>query len=51
MLIMKVQKKHKNIIDLKLRLTVTQKKKLRKVVRKRGNVLLYPYFHPQGSEL
>ena len=46
MLIMKVQKKHKNITGLKLRPTVTQKKKLRKVVRKKGKVPMYPYFHP-----
>ena len=46
MLIMKVQKKHKNITGLKFRPTVTQKKKMRKVVRKRGKVPLYPYFHP-----
>ena len=47
MLIMKVQKKHKNITGLKFRPTVTQKKKMRKVVRKRGKVPLYPYFHPK----
>ena len=46
MLIMKVQKKHKNITGLKLRPTVTQKKKMRKVVRKKGKVPLYLYFHP-----
>ena len=46
MLIMKVQKKHKNITGLKFQPTVTQKKKMRKVVRKRGKVPLYPYFHP-----
>ena len=46
MLITKVQKKHKNITDLKLRPTVTEKRKLGKVVRKRGKVPLYPYFHP-----
>ena len=46
MLIMQVQKKHKNITSLKLRPTVTQKKKMRKVVRKREKVPLYPYFHP-----
>ena len=46
MLIMNMQKKHKNITGLKLRPTITQKKKMRKVVRKRGKVLLYPYFHP-----
>ena len=46
MLITKVQKKHKNITGLKLRPTVTEKRKLREVVRKRGKVLLYPYFHP-----
>ena len=45
MLIMKVQKKYKNITGLKLRPTVTQKRKLREVVRKRGKVPLYPYFH------
>ena len=31
---------------LKLRPIVTEKRKLREVVRKRGKVLLYPYFHP-----
>ena len=31
---------------LKLRLTVTQKRKLREVMRKRSKVPLYPYFHP-----
>ena len=46
MLIMKVQKKHRNITGLKLRPTVTQKQKLRKVVRKRGKVPLYPNFQP-----
>ena len=46
MLTTKVQKKHKNIIGLKLRPTVTQKRKLREVVRTRGKVPLYPYFHP-----
>ena len=45
MLITKVQKKHKNITGLKLRPTVIEKRKLRKVVRKRGKVSLYPYFH------
>ena len=42
---------HKNITGLKLRLTVTQKKELREIVRKRGKVPLYPYFHPQILEL
>ena len=46
MLITKVQKKRKNIADLKLRPTVTEKRKLREVVRKREKVPLYPYFHP-----
>ena len=47
MLTTEVQKKHKkNITGLKLRPTVTQKKKLREVVRKRGKVPLYPYSHP-----
>ena len=31
---------------LKFRPTVTEKRKLRKVVRKRGKVPLYPYFYP-----
>ena len=51
MLITKVQKKHKNITSLKIRPTVSEKRKLREVVRKRGKVPLYPYFHPQTSEL
>ena len=42
---------HKNITSLKLRPTVIQKRELREVVRKRGKVPLYPYFHPQISEL
>ena len=46
MQITKVQKKHKNITGLKLRPIVTEKRKLREVVRKRGKVSLYPYFHP-----
>ena len=36
---------------LKLRPTVTQKRKLREVVRRRGKVPLYLYFHPQALEL
>ena len=47
MLTTKVQKKHKNIIGLKFRPIVTQKKKLREVMRKRGKVPLYPYFTPK----
>ena len=31
---------------LKFRPTITEKRKLREVVRKRGKVPLYPYFHP-----
>ena len=31
---------------LKLQPTVTRRRKLREVVRKRGKVPLYPYFHP-----
>ena len=46
MLITKVLKKYKNIIGLKLRPTVTEKRKMKEVVRKRGKVPLYPYFHP-----
>ena len=51
MLTTKVQKKYKNITGLKFRPTVTQKRKLREAVRKRGKAPLYPYFHPQVSEL
>ena len=36
---------------LKLRPTVTQKRKLREVMRKRRKVPLYLYFHPQVLEL
>ena len=42
---------HKNITDLKLQPIVTEKRELREVVRKRENVPLYPYFHPQTLEL
>ena len=45
-LITKVQKKYKNITGLKLRPTVSEKRKLREVVKKRGKIPLYPYFHP-----
>ena len=31
--------------------TVSEKRKLREVVRKRGKHPLYPYFHPQALEL
>ena len=46
MLITKVQKKYKNITGLKLRPTLTEKRKLREIVRKRGKIPLYSYFHP-----
>ena len=46
MLITKVYKKYKNITSLKLQTTVTRRRNLREVVRKRGKVPLYPYFHP-----
>ena len=46
MLITKVQKKYKNITSLKFWPTVTEKRKLREVVRKRAKVPLYSYFHP-----
>ena len=46
MLTTKIQKKHKNITGLKFRPTITEKRKLREVVRKRGKVPLYLYFHP-----
>ena len=36
---------------LKLQPTVSEKRKLREVVRKRGKVLLFPCFHPYASEL
>ena len=48
-LITKVQKKHKNITSLKFRPTVTWRRKLREVVRKRGKVPLYPYSPPPPS--
>ena len=35
----------KNITGLKLRPIVTEKRKMREVVRKRGKIPLYPYFH------
>ena len=38
MLITKVQKKYRNITGLKLRPTITKKRELREVVRKRGKV-------------
>ena len=38
-------------IGLKFQPTVIEKRKLREVVRKRGKVPLYPYFHFQASEL
>ena len=37
--------------SLKLRPTIIEKRKLRKVMRKRGKVSLYLYFHPQASKL
>ena len=40
MLITKVQKKPKNITGLEIRPTVTEKRKLREVERKRGKVPL-----------
>ena len=48
---LKYKKMQKKYISPKLWLTVNQKKKLRKIVRKREKVLLYPYFHPQVFEL
>ena len=46
----KSAEKHKNIKGLELRLIVSEKRKLREVVRKsvrkRRKVPLYPYFHP-----
>ena len=46
MLIIKVLKKYKNITSLKLWPTVTKKRKMREVVRKRGNVSPLPIFPP-----
>ena len=46
-----MQKKHRNITGQKFWPTVSKKRKLREVVRKRGKVPLYPYFHPYGSKL
>jgi len=36
----------KKYTSLKLRYIITEKRKLREVVRKRGKFPLYPYFHP-----
>ena len=44
MLIIKVQKKRKNITGLKVRPTVSKKRKLREVVRKRGKGSPVPNF-------
>ena len=41
---------HKNNIGSKLRLTVSEKWKLREFIRKRGNTPLYQYFHPLDLE-
>ena len=38
------------LTSLKLRLTITWRRKLREVMRKRGKVPFYPYFHPQDLE-
>ena len=46
MLITKMQKKYKNITGLKFRPTVSEKRKLREVVRKKEKIPLYPYFYP-----
>ena len=43
--------KKKDYRDPKLWLTISQKRKLREVMEKRGKVPLYPYFHPQVSKL
>ena len=51
MLITKLQKKDKNITSLKFQPTVSKKRKLREIVRKREKVPLYPYFHPYASKL
>ena len=45
----KMQKKYTT--GLKLQPIVSEKRKLREVVRKRGKVPLYPFFHPQALEL
>jgi len=42
---------HRNITSPKFRLTVSKKKKLIEVVRKREKVSMYPYFHPKALEL
>ena len=36
---------HKNITGPKLQLTVSEKRKLREIVRKRGRVSMYLQFH------
>ena len=41
----------KKYTGLKLQSIVSEKRKLREVVRKREKVLLYSYFHPLALEL
>ena len=45
------EKMQKKYTGLKLRSTVSEKRKLREVVRKRGKVPLYPFFHLLALEL
>ena len=37
---------HKNNIGPKLQPIISNKRKLKEIVKKRGKVPLYPYFHP-----
>ena len=46
-----VEKVHRNTIGPKPRPTVSEKRKLREIVRKRGKVPLYSYVHPLALEL
>ena len=45
------EKMQKKYTGLKLQSIVSEKRKLREVVRKREKVLLYSYFHPLALEL
>ena len=49
--ITKMLKMFGNITSPKLRPTVSEKRKLREVVRKRKEVSLYPYFHPPSFRI
>ena len=49
--ITKMMKMFRNTTRLELRPIVSEKRKLREVVRKRKEVSLYPYFHPPSFRI